>query len=298
MSPRSRRPVGPLCLVVLLAVLVSCGDDVAVEGDGRDVLPTITTGGEPGLAHVHGLGINPADGYLYVATHFGLWRVVDRDEAERVGDHHLDLMGFTVVGEDHFLASGHPPPTDELPSNLGLIETRDAGETWRSVSLLGSADFHALRYAHDRTYGWDTATSSLLISEDGEEWDDRGEVRLFDLVVHPDDPDHLLGTLVESPQELRLARSVDGGTSWEEVDGAPHIARLAWTEADRIVGVGPDGAVWVGGAEGRDWDAVGAVPGFPEALLDTGDEIHVAIGDAIVVSADGGSSFETLLDHD
>jgi hypothetical protein len=34
---------------------------------------------------------------------------------------------------------------DDLPPLLGLIESRDAGETWKPISLLGKVDFHALR---------------------------------------------------------------------------------------------------------------------------------------------------------
>lgn len=32
----------------------------------------------------------------------------------------------------------------DLPPALGLIESRDGGKTWRSLSLQGEADFHVL----------------------------------------------------------------------------------------------------------------------------------------------------------
>lgn len=60
------------------------------------------------LGHVHGLGVDPQDGDLYLASHFGVFRVVD-GEPERVADRWQDTMGFAVVGSGHFLASGHPP---------------------------------------------------------------------------------------------------------------------------------------------------------------------------------------------
>jgi hypothetical protein len=66
--------------------------------------------------------------------------------AERVGDSYQDTMGFTVVGPNRFLGSGHPA-TDDLPPLLGLIESTDAGKTWEHVSLLGEADSHVLRSA-------------------------------------------------------------------------------------------------------------------------------------------------------
>jgi hypothetical protein len=113
---------------------------------------------DPGPVHVHGLGVNPADDALYLATHTGLYRL-DRDSevAERVGERHQDTMGFTVVGRNRFFGSGHPDLRDDLPSHLGLVESTDAGKTWEPVSLLGEADFHVLRIGGDRIYGYDAS---------------------------------------------------------------------------------------------------------------------------------------------
>jgi hypothetical protein len=283
-------------LAVTVALLAACGHGDADAPDVRgEEIPAIPLDEDPGLAHVHGLGINPADGDLYVATHFGLWRVAGPGEAERVGEHYLDLMGFTVVGPDHFVASGHPPLTDELPPNLGLIETTDAGGSWRAVALLGSADFHALRHAHDRIYGWDTATRELLVSADGEDWDARGEEQLFDLAVDPDDPDGIVATRV-TPGEAVTLRSDDGGRTWEEV-ATPSLARLTWEERGRLVAVGPDGTVWHAGGPDDHWDEVGDVGGFPEALLDADGTVYVAADHRIMVSEDDGASWDVLLDY-
>ena len=58
---------------------------------------------------MHGLGIDPADGALFIATHTGLYRVAPgSDKARRVGSGFRDTMGFTVVGPNRFLQSGHP----------------------------------------------------------------------------------------------------------------------------------------------------------------------------------------------
>lgn len=60
--------------------------------------------------HVHGLGVNPRDGALFIAAHSGLFRSPsESSSAEPVGPSQ-DTMGFTVVGPDRFLASGHPTP--------------------------------------------------------------------------------------------------------------------------------------------------------------------------------------------
>ncbi len=95
---------------------------------------------DPGPIHVHGLGINPADGSLLIATHTGTYRVEpDEDKAELIGANRQDTMGFTVAGPDRFLGSGHPDPNAAreggLSPLLGLIESRDAGRSWQSISL-------------------------------------------------------------------------------------------------------------------------------------------------------------------
>jgi hypothetical protein len=39
-------------------------------------------------------------------------------------------MGFSVAGPGRFIGSGHPDPSDtSSPPNLGLIESRDGGQT-------------------------------------------------------------------------------------------------------------------------------------------------------------------------
>jgi hypothetical protein len=78
-------------------------------------------------------------------------------------------MGFTVVGPDRLLGSGHPDGRERLPPFLGLIESRDAGRTWRSVSLLGRRDFHLLEARRIFGFGTDYQTrgSDLLTSDDG-----------------------------------------------------------------------------------------------------------------------------------
>lgn len=289
-SLRFRATAWPFLGVTMLLLAGCTSDDDAPDA----ALPEIALAEDPGLEHVHGLGINPADDLLYVATHFGLWHVDTGGQAQRVGGHYLDLMGFTVVGPDHFVASGHPPMTDDLPTHLGLIETTDAGETWEPVSLFGEADFHALRHTHDKIVGWDTVSSQLLVSDEGQEWEARGEHAIFDVVLDPEDADHLVATTGLRPDGLDLARSDDGGRTWSELDG-PELTRLAWEESGRLFGVGPDGRVHRGGDRGETWEPAGDVGGLPEALLDTGERLYVAADRSLQVSEDDGQTWQVLL---
>jgi len=270
-------------------LLSACGGEAQEAADGALPATPIPAAEDPGLVHVHGLGVNPADGLVYAATHFGLWQLPEEGQAERIGDAGYDLMGFTVVGHDHFQASGHPTMADSLPPLLGLIETTDGGQSWRSVSLLGDVDFHALRVAHERVYGWNSSDGAFMVSVDGQEWDRRSTAPIFDFVVDPDDPEAILASVSESFDDVRLVRSSDGGRSWAEIDGPP-VARLAWESGDRLWGVGIDGSVWRSSDSGGSWEqADGRVGGRPEAFLDAGEALYVAAGGAILESADGGS---------
>ena len=112
---------------------------VVFRGEGGVTRAIEDLGGDPGPVHVHGLGVNPADGALFIATHTGLWRVDPGDTtAERVSDRRQDTMGFSVVGPRRYLGSGHPDVRDlrnDVPPLLGLIVSNDGGRKWRSVSL-------------------------------------------------------------------------------------------------------------------------------------------------------------------
>lgn len=274
---------------------------LAVSGCAtQDQSPTVTGAGDlpddpgPVHVHVHGLGRNPGDGLVYIATHTGLWRLDERDQPERVGDAFNDFMGFTVVGADHFLASGHPDLRTDQPPLLGLIESRDAGLTWQSLSLRGSADFHALRAAHDRVYGWSSADATFVVSSDRVAWERRSTLSLLDFAVHPGNPDAVVATTAESLGSSAVVLSADGGRTWQATE-APALDRLSWHEDDRLIGIGIDGRVWRSSDAAATWEKLGIVTGRAGALLDTGEQLYAAVGEAILRSADDGRTWAPLL---
>lgn len=66
-----------------VAVVSGCGGDQPSAPPGDEGVKT----GDPGPIHVHGLGINPKDGALFVATHTGLFRAAKNEKtAKRVAD--------------------------------------------------------------------------------------------------------------------------------------------------------------------------------------------------------------------
>lgn len=261
-------------------------------GGGVDESQTLSeSSGEPGPVHIHGLGVNPADGSLFLAAHTGLWRAAEGERvAERVGDSRQDTMGFTVVGPDHFLGSGHPDLRErDLPSDLGLIESRDGGQTWQPISLLGEADFHVLESAGGRLYGFDSMSGRLLKSTDGgASWEEMtAPDALLDLAVRPEIPRRVLAAT-----ERGLLASADGGRTWSET-GSRKLGLLAWAEDGRVFLVDGTGRVFVGaGEDGGGWRPVGDAGGTPAAFIAQGGVLYVALHDGgVVASRDAGRSW-------
>ena len=273
-----------LAFVAAVAALIAgCG------GDERSTGSLIS---DAGPQHVHGLGIDPSDKSLYIATHSGLWRAAtNQPKARRVADIRHDLMGFTVVGADEFLASGHPDARHDLPPQMGLQRSTDGGRSWDTVSLLGEADLHVLRAAGARIYGVDSGTGALMTSADGgRSWQQRpppGPV--FDLAIAPDDAERVVAAT-----ERGLFTSTDTGRTWRPLrDDVAGL--LAWPEASALYLVDADGNVSRSEDAGRKFKPVGSVGSQPEAFSANGArELYAAVhGGTVVMSADGGEHWHT-----
>lgn len=277
------RAFAALAVASIAALLPGCG------GDGSE--PSVPPVSDPGPVHVHGLGINPRDGALFIATHTGLFRAgPDDSKASRVGDNYQDTMGFTVVGPDRFLGSGHPDGRQKAPPFLGLIESTDAGRTWEPLSLRGKSDFHVLRAAGQYVYGfgsdWETRRAQFLVSSDrGRTWDAREVPEpLIALAVHPDDPQRLFAS-----GERGLHESADGGRRWARRPGEAGL--LDWNGANQLILVTGGGEA-LASPDGTTWTAAGNVGGQPAAFEAERDGLYVALHDGTVKrSTDAGRSW-------
>jgi len=240
---------------------------------------------------VHGLGIDPADGALFIATHTGLFRSPEGStSAVRVGSSSQDTMGFTVAGPGHFFGSGHPGAGEAGPPNLGLIESTDAGESWEAVSLGGQADFHVLRYASDRIYAFDGLSGLILVSGDGgRTWQQRRPpAPVIDLAIDPTDPRRII-----IATERGLAVSADEGASWQALGS--DVGLLAWPRTERLYLIDATGQVQLSDDGGKRWAReVGSIRGQPTALVaPAGETLYAALVDGTVLgSSDGGASWQ------
>lgn len=250
-----------------------------------------TTAPPETLGHVHGLGVDPADGVLYAATHTGVFRLDADEGVERVAGRWQDTMAFTVVGPGRFLASGHPDLSEDLPVHLGLIESTDAARNWSPLSLQGKADFHALDATPERVVAYDSLSGRLLTSTDRREWTLVDTQAVVDVVLDPANSDRALATTARGDLiDYRLEQ--DGRISGPS---APPLAWLEWPQEELLVGMTMDGDLQISEDGGGEWRRVGGPPGDPQVLDATEDVMHVATTSGIYASEDLGVSWQQVL---
>ncbi|WDV52178.1 exo-alpha-sialidase [Streptomyces coeruleorubidus] len=279
----NKRPAAMAATALALALtLASCSGN----GDSADSTGSSAASGTT-VSHIHGLGLDPGDQRLYVATHEGIYTPGPKGEPELVGDSKDDFMGFTVAGDKTFYASGHPASG----GNKGLIKSTDAGETWKSLSLSGESDFHALESAHGTVYGYDVTNGLVRTTKDGVSWKDGARLEALDMAVSPGDPGVVLATTAEG-----VARSGDGGRTFAP-GKEPVMAFLSWTAKNGLYGIDTSGGLNRSTDGGTTWKKVSTVPGGrPQALTAVGAEhVLAATQTGVFESKDGGKTFSKRL---
>jgi hypothetical protein len=273
----------PISLLATALLLAGCA---AGEQDS----PAPSTGDAQAVGHIHGLGVDPADDTLYVATHHGLFHVDQSGEPRRVADRWQDTMAFTVAGPGHFLASGHPDLREDLPPHLGLIESTDAGETWQPLALQGEADFHILEQAGDDLYAYDATSGRLLVTQDRKSFDQVAQLPLLSITADPDDSNRLLGTTNQGQ-----LMEIDAHTGAAKQLPGPLLVLLDTTPEGDIVGIDPAGTIQVSDDAGETWKRRGEISGQPAAFIITDQEWYAATQDQVFQSDDDGATWTRTL---
>ncbi|MCC5578027.1 exo-alpha-sialidase [Microtetraspora sp. AC03309] len=283
--------------LLLAAVLTACGADGSSPQDApqsakQSTQQSTSRAADPGVGHVHGLGVDPATGTVYVAGHYGLF-TVEGGTLRRVGDRDADHMGFTVAGPGTFYASGHPSAADIAdgqPPHLGLIRSSDAGATWQQVALAGKADFHALQVAGTRVYGYDAQTGQVWRGE-GATLTPEARLDLLDLGAGAGRPGTVYAT---TPDGVKI--STDSGRTFRLLKGAPLLSFLDVTDKDGLIGVAPDGQVRSSTDGGATWKAGGRLPMQAVAFTAVSAEhlLAASMDGTLYESTDGGASFATI----
>ena len=230
--------------------------------------------------HVHGLGV--VEGEVLIATHTGMWSAGPGERrAVRRGESRQDVMGFTAQSSERVLGSGHPDLRQGGPPHVGLIESADLGATWRTVSLRGEVDFHALTASGDAVYGFDGLSGRLLASGDGgKRWSPRRT------------PGALISIAADPEDERHVAALVEDGSVWLSRDGARSWRRapkqrpglLAWTRDGRLYSVAGDGRIYATDDDAVSWERLATVQAQPAAVAtDDRGELYIAAGEGTIL---------------
>ena len=278
-------------VIAALGVAVITGLFFAVTRGDEHPAPQAAGGVQVG--HIHGIGVDPGDGQLYVGAHLGTFRVTPQGTVTPVGAVRNDTMAFTVAGPGRFLASGHPEVGTDQPVHLGLIESRDAATTWEAMSLAGDADFHALDVSTGgRTWGVDSARGLLLTSTDNRAWDTVATGQFIDLAAAPTGQDVALVTT--GTGQLRFY-APEGATT--AVPDSPVLTFIDWASPDLVDGLGPDGTVFTSTGTASEWQRAGRVPGQPSALEVSDAGWYAASDQGLFSSASSGTTWKPVFTY-
>ena len=144
--------LGTLAFVAATGVLAACGDDDA-RPPGAEERAVVERA--PVLEHIHGLGVNRAEGRLFIAAHNGLFAAASDDtRPERLAD--TSRTSWVSPSPVATASSGRPSRGRAGPSGKSRADrVARCRQDWKNVSLLGDADVHVLQHSGNKIYGFE-----------------------------------------------------------------------------------------------------------------------------------------------
>jgi len=168
---------------------------------------------ETAISHGHGLAVDVKNSNkLYIATHYGLFVLMNEKDLYRIGKSKDDFMGFSLhpIDSNIFFTSGHP----SFGGNLGFQRSEDGGITWKRVSdgVNGPVDFHTMTVSPvnpNLMYGW--YQGNLQRSRDqGKTWEiTNRDLRAIYLAADSQDENTVYAA---TPQGIAVSK--DKGATW------------------------------------------------------------------------------------
>ena len=254
------------------------------------------------VSHVHGLAVDPFESNkVYLATHKGLFVLIDDEELFRIGDETDDYMGFSAHPTEQgvFYTSGHPT----FGGNLGVQKSDDGGLSWKTISngVNGPVDFHSMTISPanpEVLYGWHSGILQRSLNG-GEDWEEivSSLSNVISLIADNEDSNRVYATTMTG-----VLVSNDQGLSWEvfstDLNGfaVTHLTLstgkiLAFTENGLMQSL-DDGENWEALTEDFNGDLVMYL------AFDPNNEGYVYAftkNNALHKSGDGGETWEKII---
>jgi hypothetical protein len=274
--------------------------EAAPPADPVEAAPSAVSGAN---AFIGSIAVDPKDGTVMLGTGLGLFRLKPgaKDAKRVVGelrgpDGSGSVSSNLVVryaGPGDLVASGHPEGGGGLPENLGLMRSRDAGNTWEPIAELGEADYHILQLTGKHVVGVKAEEREIRVSADGgQTFDARTPPDMpLDVVFDPSDPKRMVVTT-----EQGVFSSADEGGTWRPRDGVPS-EQLAWGRPDALYRADPGGLIKVSADGGATWEDAGTVAiTVNELAVDARGALYASVPGGIVKrSTDGGASWSRFV---